>query len=98
MSQFTNITGTGASTTLVSPSLAMLNGMECSGQVTSVALHDCSAVGDVAAGNQVWFSRSQLFMSGFMQQFSGVLFLKGLVVVVTVPDPAAEYTVNIEWE
>ena len=98
MSQFTHISGTGTTTTLVSPALSMLNGLDTAGQIMSLAFHDCAATGDVAAGNKVWESNAESMMTGHIQQFAGVMFRKGIVAVVTTPAPEAEFKLNIEWE
>ena len=98
MSQFKSIDATGSTTTLVATSLSMLNGIDAFGDCLSIAIHDCATTGDVAAGNRVWFSKAQ-FPQGYIQQFSGVLFKKGMVVVATGTDPVnSEYQINIEWE
>lgn len=98
MSQIKNVSGTGTTSFLIAPTLAMLNGLDCSGELQSLALHDCAATGDVAAGNKVWESKSATLGQGYVQTFEGVLFFKGLVAVFTCADPAHTFTGNIEWE
>ncbi len=99
MSQIKNVSGTGTTSFLIAPTLAMLNGLDVAGELSTLALHDCAATGDVAAGNKVWESKAvAMFGQGYVQTFEGVLFLKGLVAVATCADPAHTYTFNVEWE
>ena len=97
MSQIKNVSGTGTTSVLIAPTLAMLNGLDASGEMASVALHNCAAIGDVTAGNKVWESKAE-FMTGSTFTFEGVLFLKGMVAVFTCGDAAHAFNANIEWE
>lgn len=98
MSQIKNVSGTGTTSFLIAPTLAMLNGLDCAGELTSLALHDCAATGDVAAGNKVWESKAQSLGQGYIQTFEGVLFFKGIVAVFTTAAAESTFTANIEWE
>lgn len=98
MSQIHHLSGTGLATTvLVAPTLSMLNGMSIQGELQTVSLHDCAAVGDVATGNKVW-SLTNDFMVVFSQSFDGAMFMKGMVAVFTGIAEGSTFTANIEWE
>jgi len=97
MSQITNVSETGTTQLLIAPTLAMLNGLDCAGELISMSLHDCAELADISPDNLVWESKAQ-FAGGVTFRFEGVLFLKGLVAVFTEAAPNAPFTANIEWE
>lgn len=98
MSQFHLIDGTGTSTTLVADKTAMLNSLTVGGLITTLELHDCSAVGDVAATNLVFKMTADFSQASMQYVFEGTMFLKGLVVKATTGNGADTYQVNVEWE
>jgi len=59
-----------------------------SNNAATVALHDCAAVADIAAGNKL---HTYTLRTGSVDyNFNGLMFLKGLCVVVTLNSATAD--------
>jgi len=59
-----------------------------SNNACTVALHDCAATGDIAAGNKL---HTYTLRAGQVDyNFNGLMFLKGLCVVVTLNSATAD--------
>ena len=97
MSQITHASGTGTTSLVIAPTLAMLNGFIIAGGLTQVEIHDCAEVADIATSNLV-YKLVAAFGQPIQQTFEGVMFMKGLTIVFTAADGTETFTANIEWE
>ena len=97
MSQITHASGTGTTSLVIAPTLAMLNGFIIAGGLTQVEMHDCAEVADIAASNLV-YKLEAAFGQPIQQTFEGVMFMKGLTIVFTAASNTETFTANIEWE
>lgn len=98
MSQNSLVADTGTTSTLISDSLVMLNSFTVGGLATGIAIHDVATVAGVAAANLVYEITGDFSVSPFQDTFEGLMFHKGLVVVITCVDAAHAFKLNVEWE
>lgn len=103
MSQLRAIATDADSGTVITDSLAMLNGITVQGFVSTIQIHDSATVGGISSDTLKYKLNAGAggdFSMGFTDSFEGVLFFKGIVVLAThsTGQQNEEYCINVEWE